>query len=96
MPLEFLFNKLNTINGCIIGRGSKFGPGFVRIHSDGVVINGSVCSGSNVFVEHQVTIGAERRQSPTIGDNVFIGAGAKVIGPVVIGNDAKVGANAAV
>ncbi len=96
-PLEMLFNRINTIFcDCIIGRGAEFGPGFVLIHSIGVVINGSVRGGANVKIEHQVTIGAERRQSPVIGDDVFIGAGAKVIGPVTIGDGARIGANAVV
>jgi serine O-acetyltransferase len=96
-PLEMVFNKLNSVfGGCIIGRGAEFGPGFVLIHSDGVVINGSVKGGSNVHIEHQVTIGAERRQSPEIGSNVFIGAGAKIVGPVKIGDGARIGANAVV
>jgi serine O-acetyltransferase len=96
-PLEMVFNRLNTICcGCIIGRGAEFGPGFVLIHSIGVVINGSVRGGANVKIEHQVTVGAERRQSPVIGDNVFIGAGAKIIGSIAIGDGAKIGANAVV
>jgi serine O-acetyltransferase len=96
-PMEMFFNKINAVCcRCIIGRGAEFGPGFVLIHSDGVVINGATRGGQNVFLEHQVTIGAERRESPVIGDNVFIGAGAKVIGPVRIGNGARVGANAVV
>lgn len=97
VPLEMLFNRMNTICcGCIIGRGADFGPGLVLVHSIGVVINGNVRGGAGVKIEHQVTIGAEKRQSPEIGDNVFIGAGAKIIGPVVIGEGAKVGANAVV
>ncbi|OAI45262.1 acetyltransferase [Planctomycetaceae bacterium SCGC AG-212-F19] len=97
VPLELLFNKFNAIgNNCIIGRGAEFGPGFVLVHATGVVINGQVQGGANVFIEHQVTIGAERRQSPILGSNVFIGAGAKIIGPVTIGNGARVGANAVV
>ncbi|MEQ1757825.1 MAG: serine O-acetyltransferase [Vicinamibacterales bacterium] len=96
-PLELLFNRLNSICcNCIIGRGAEFGPGFVLIHATGVVINGRVQGGSNVFIEHQVTIGAEKRQSPRIGNNVFIGAGAKVIGEITIGDHARVGANAVV
>jgi serine O-acetyltransferase len=96
-PLEMVFNKLNAVCcNCIIGRGAEFGPGFVLIHSTGIVINGQVRGGSNVHHEHQVTIGAERRQAPTLGSDVFIGAGAKVIGPVRIGDGAKVGANAVV
>jgi serine O-acetyltransferase len=97
VPLEMIFNKLNAVwCNCIIGRGAEFGPGFVLIHSTGVVINGQVRGGSNVHVEHQVTIGAERRQSPALGDDVFLGAGAKVVGAVTIGDGARIGANAVV
>jgi serine O-acetyltransferase len=97
LPLEMLFNKINAIcSNCIIGRGAEFGPGFVLIHATGVVINGQVRGGSNLSIEHQVTIGADRRQSPVIGNDVFIGAGAKIIGPVTIGDGARIGANAVV
>jgi serine O-acetyltransferase len=97
VPFEMLFNRINTcFCNCIIGRGAEFGPGFVLIHSSGVVINGAVRGGANVKLEHQVTIGAERRQSPMLGDDVFVGAGAKIIGPVTVGTGAKVGANAVV
>src|SRR5207245_7739459 len=81
LPFEMIFNKLNAIcSNCIIGRGADFGPGFVLIHSTGVVINGQVRGGSNIHIEHQVTIGAERRHSPVLGNDVFVGAGAKVTG----------------
>jgi serine O-acetyltransferase len=97
VPLAMLFNKLNTVcSNCIIGRGADFGPGLVLIHATGIVINGSVRGGEDVYLEHQVTIGAERRQSPVLGDQVFLGAGAKVLGAVSIGNGARVGANAVV
>jgi serine O-acetyltransferase len=97
VPLEMLCNKLNAVCcNCIIGRGADFGPGFVLIHSTGVVINGRVRGGNHVYLEHQVTIGAERRQSPVLGDNVFVGAGAKIVGPVTIGDDCRIGANAVV
>lgn len=97
VPLEMLFNKLNAICGnCIIGRGAEFGPGFVLIHATGIVINGTVRGGERVHLEHQVTIGAERRQSPILGNDVFIGAGAKVLGSVTIGDGARIGANAVV
>ncbi len=96
-PLELLFNRLNSICcNCIIGRGAEFGAGFVLIHATGVVINGRVCGGENVFIEHQVTIGAERRQSPKIGNDVFIGAGAKILGEITVGDHARIGANAVV
>ncbi len=96
VPLAMLLNKLNVIGGCIIGRGADFGPGLVLVHSLGVVINTSVRGGRNVVIEHQVTIGAEKGVSPVIGDGVFIGAGAKVLGGVTVGPGAKIGANAVV
>ncbi len=96
-PLAMVFNKLNTMfGGCIIGRGADFGPCFILVHADGVVINGAVRGGRNVMIEHQVTIGAERQKAPILGDNIFVGAGAKIIGPVSVGNGVKVGANAVV
>jgi serine O-acetyltransferase len=95
--LEMFFNKVNSsVNNCIIGRGADFGPGFVLIHATGVVINGEVRGGARVFLEHQVTMGAERGDSPELGDDIFVGAGAKVVGSVHIGSGAKVGANAVV
>ena len=97
VPLAMLFNKLNSICGrCIIGRGADFGPEFVLIHSLGVVINSSVRGGRGVKLEHQVTIGAERGEAPVLGDDVFVGAGAKIIGNVRVGNQARIGANAVV
>lgn len=96
-PLEMLFNKINTFFcNCIIGRGAQFGPGFVLIHSTGIVINGTVQGGSNVFLEHQVTIGAERRHTPVLGNDIFVGAGAKIIGSIRVGDGARIGANAVV
>jgi serine O-acetyltransferase len=96
-PLEMVFNKLNAVLcNCIIGRGADFGPRFVLIHSTGIVINGAVRGGHDISLEHQVTIGAERRESPTLGHSVFIGAGAKVIGGIHIGDHARIGANAVV
>ena len=96
-PLAMLFNKLNVImGGCIIGRGADFGPGFVLIHSNGVVINTAVRGGRDVKVEHQVTIGADRGVSPVLGDDVFIGAGAKILGAIRVGSRVRIGANAVV
>ena len=95
-PLAMVFNKLNVMGGCIIGRGADFGEGFVLVHSQGIVINTSVKGGRHVVLEHQVTIGAEKGISPRLGDDVFIGAGAKLLGGISLGNGAKVGANAVV
>jgi serine O-acetyltransferase len=80
----------------IIGRNADIGPGFVILHSLGVVINTNVTAGRNLVVYHGVTVGAEKNLSPVLGDNVLIGAGAKIIGPVRVGSDVKIGANAVV
>jgi serine O-acetyltransferase len=96
-PLAMVFNKLTAMSGhCVIGRGADFGPEFVLVHSLGVVINTNVKGGRHVRIEHEVTIGAEKGQVPVLGDDVFIGAGAKIIGGVRIGNGARIGANAVV
>jgi serine O-acetyltransferase len=96
-PLEMLFNRVNSgLCGCVIGRGAEFGPGFVLVHSNGTVINGAVQGGRGVILEHQVTIGAEKRSFPTLGDDVFVGAGAKILGGIKIGSDVRIGANAVV
>jgi serine O-acetyltransferase len=96
-PAEMLFNKMNVVFGqCVIGRGAEFGPGLVIIHSQGVVINGAVRAGQNLRIEHQVTIGAEKGESPCLGNDIFIGCGAKIVGSVTVGDGARVGANAVV
>lgn len=96
-PLAMVFNKLNGLFcQCVIGRGAQFGPRFVIIHSQGIVINSRVRAGSDVFLEHQVTIGEQDHKCPRLGDDVFVGAGAKIFGDVTIGSRVKVGANAVV
>ncbi|MFO8008361.1 MAG: DapH/DapD/GlmU-related protein [Candidatus Brocadiia bacterium] len=96
-PLAALAYKLNSLlSGAVIGRGARFGPGLVVLHSVGVVVNSAVRAGRNVIIESGVTIGAEKGGCPSIGDNVFIGSGAKLIGPIRVGSDVRIGANAVV
>jgi len=95
--LAALVYKLNAfLTGAVIGRGAQFGPGLVILHSVGLVVNKSVRGGANVVLEGGVTIGAEKDRSPVLGDNVFIGAGARIIGAVAVGSDVRIGANAVV
>ncbi|WP_183243577.1 DapH/DapD/GlmU-related protein [Anoxybacillus mongoliensis] len=69
---------------------------------NGVVIHPDAIIGNNVTIFHQVTIGinpgelGKSTKAPIIGDNVFIGVGAKIIGDVKIGDNVKIGANAVV
>ena len=62
----------------------------------GIIVTHNAVIGSNCTTYHQVTIGQGNGGAPTIGDNVYIGAGAKIIGNVKIGNNVKIGANAVV
>jgi serine O-acetyltransferase len=96
-PLALISLWLNrVINGCVIGAGAKFDQGFVIMHPVGVVINSKVSGGKNITVESGVVIGDEKGQAPHLGNNIFIGAGAKVIGGITIGDNVKIGANAVV
>jgi serine O-acetyltransferase len=96
-PLALIPHVLNKwLNGCVIGVRAQFGPGFVLIHPVGVVINSSVRGGNDVWIESGVVIGENRGRFPVLGDGVFIGSGAKVIGGVAIGSGARIGANAVV
>ncbi len=97
VPLEMIFNKLNAVCcNCIIGRGAEFGPGLVLLYGTGIVINGRVRGGCNVTIHQQVTLGGEEDRVPDLGDNVLLAAGAKVVGPVRIGDGATVAVNSAV
>lgn len=96
-PLALLPHWLNKLlNGCVIGVRAEFGPGFVLIHPVGVVINSSTRGGCNVWLESGVVIGDNRGRSPVLGDDIFVGAGAKIIGGVTLGDGSRVGANAVV
>jgi serine O-acetyltransferase len=96
LPAAFIY-KLNAfLTGAVIGRGAEFGPGLVVLHSVALVVNKSVRGGANVVLEGAVTIGAEKDRSPVLGDNVFVGAGARIIGGVTLGSDVRIGANAVV
>jgi serine O-acetyltransferase len=96
-PVALFPHLLNKwINGCVIGVKAQFGPGFVLIHPVGVVINSSVRGGQNVWLESGVVIGENRGQFPTLGSNIFVGSGAKIIGGVQVGDGVKIGANAVV
>ncbi|MGA2552067.1 MAG: DapH/DapD/GlmU-related protein [Burkholderiaceae bacterium] len=96
-PLALIVHLVNKwVNGCVIGVRASFGPGFILIHPIGVVINSATRGGRNVWVESSVVIGDNRGRSPVIGDDVFIGSGAKIIGGVQIGSGARIGANAVV
>lgn len=75
----------------------KFGSNLRLPHPTGVVFHGDAVIGDNCMIMQQVTIGMiGSGEYPTIGDNVYIGAGAKILGKVHVGNGARIGAQAVV
>ncbi|HSN44138.1 MAG TPA: serine O-acetyltransferase [Propionibacteriaceae bacterium] len=88
------------LTGVEIHPGATIGRRFFIDHGNGVVIGETAVVGEDVLMYHQVTLGGRSRgrvkRHPTIGDRVLIGAGAKVIGDIVIGADTKIGSNALV
>lgn len=93
-----VFAILTLLIGVHLPRGAKIGPGFRIYHFGGIILNPSVVIGRNCTLRHGVTIGNRKNDHdvPVIGDNVDIGAGAKVLGAIQIGNNVSIGANAVV
>lgn len=100
--LMFLYRILDIIFMRIIGNIEippqvKIGKNLGLPHGgNGVMISPFVKIGDNVTIFHQVTIGTKDWEAPTIGNNVSIGAGAKLLGGIKIGNGAIIGTNAVV
>ena len=80
--------------------GAKIGKEFFIDHGGSIVIGETSIIGNNVTIYQGVTLGGTSlkkvKRHPTIGNNVVIGAGAKILGPVIIGNNVKIGANSVV
>ncbi|MBF0184698.1 MAG: serine O-acetyltransferase [Magnetococcales bacterium] len=97
---RFLSQFFRFISGIEIHPGAKIGKGFFIDHGMGVVIGETAEIGDNVTMYHGVTLGGtswdKGKRHPTLGDNVIVGAGAKILGPITIGANARVGSNAVV
>ena len=95
------FAELTRIlTGVEIHPGAVLGAGLFIDHATGVVIGETAEVGDDVTIFHGVTLGGTGadtgKRHPTVGDRVTIGAGAKVLGPIKIGDDSRIGANAVV
>ena len=95
--LSYFFRWLTGIE---IHPAAKIGRRFFIDHGMGVVIGETSEIGDNVFIYHGVTLGGlstkRGKRHPTIGDNVVIGAGAQVLGPVTVGRNTKIGSGSVV
>ena len=89
-----------ALTGVEIHPGAMIGKAFFIDHGMGIVIGETAEIGDNVTLYHGVTLGGttwqKGKRHPTIGNNVVIGAGAKVLGPVKIGDNTRIGANSVV
>jgi serine O-acetyltransferase len=93
-------NRARRRTGIEIHPGATIGRRFFIDHGNGVVIGETTEIGDDVMLYHNVTLGARRfatgKRHPTIGNRVIIGAGAKILGPVNIADDARVSYNSVV
>lgn len=97
----YYIKRADAFNCASIGTHRNFGASFATAPQlphglNGIVISHNVVIGKNCRIFHQVTIGEGRGGAPVIGDNVLIGAGAKLIGGIRIGNNVRIGAGCVV
>jgi len=97
---RFFSERAKRKTGIEIHPGAQIGENLFIDHGMGVVIGETTIIGDNVLLYHGVTLGGTGKEKgkrhPTIGNNVMIGAGAKVLGNITIGDNVKIGANAVV
>ena len=97
---RFLSHIARGLTGIEIHPGATIGRRFFIDHGMGVVIGETAEIGDDVTLYHGVTLGGtswkEGKRHPTLGSGVVVGAGAKILGPIHIGDNAKIGSNAVV
>ena len=88
----------SVVTGAEIPLGSKIAGGLLIPHPNGVVVHPDAVIGPNCLLFQQVTLGTARKNggAPVLAGHVDVGAGAKVLGEITIGADARIGANAVV
>ena len=99
-PARLLSQITRFLTGIEIHPGARIGRRFFIDHGMGVVIGETAEIGDDVLMYHQVTLGGTSldkvKRHPTIGSNVLIGMGAKIIGALTVGDNVRIGANAVV
>jgi serine O-acetyltransferase len=86
----------SVVTGAEIPINANIGGGLLIPHPNGIVIHPAAVIGPNCLIFQQVTIGTQDSSAPIIGGYVDIGAGAKILGGVTVGDHARIGANAVV
>ncbi len=97
---RYLSHIARQITGIEIHPGAEIGRDFFIDHGSGIVIGETAKVGDNVTIYQNVTLGGtslkQEKRHPTVGNNVVIGAGAKLLGPIIIGDNVRIGANSVV
>ena len=97
---RFISQFSRFITGIEIHPGAKIGHGFFIDHGMGVVIGETAEIGNNCTLYHGVTLGgtswAKEKRHPTLGDDVIVGSGAKILGPFTVGSGSRIGSNSVV
>ena len=83
----------SAVSGADIPLNCRIGGGLLMPHPNGIVIHPDVTLGPNCLLFQQVTLGEARGGVPTLGGHVDVGAGAKLLGPIRVGDHARIGAN---
>lgn len=104
LDLFFLARLVSEVSRALTGieihPGATLGDRLVIDHGMGVVIGETAVVGNDCVIFHGVTLGGTKfeatKRHPTIGNKVLIGTGAKILGPITIGNNARIGANAVI
>jgi len=100
LPLRFLLGRRAVRAGIDVSLHSDIGPGLYIGHYGGIIVGAHITIGRNCNISQGVTIGVTNRGKragyPTLGDNVYVAPGAKVIGGIWIGHDVAIGANSVV
>jgi serine O-acetyltransferase len=97
---RWLSQIMRSLTGIEIHPGATLGPRFFIDHGMGVVIGETAEIGADVTLYHGVTLGGtswqKGKRHPTLGNGVVVGAGAKILGPIMVGDNSRIGANAVV
>ena len=100
LPARWNSQVIRWLTGIEIHPGAQIGPGLFIDHGMGVVIGETAELGEDVTLYHTVTLGGtswqKGKRHPTLGNRVTVGAGGKILGPITIGDDSRIGANAVV
>lgn len=98
--IKIWLHRLSLLLGIYMAPSTEIGPGLLIGHAYGIIVNRRCRLGENCTISAHVMLGRKSREPkegcPTLGDRVYVGPGAVIIGSILVGDDSAVGANAVV